>query len=221
MSEIKITDEIILKMRFGPKAQEIRSWGFEYPKDKKEFKDFKTPSKKHSDFLKPAKNFTRCINSNIKNGKMLYLASNTGGGKTLISQSLFFEALIKGVSVEFVCSSDLGQMVESVSKNQWGADPFLAAKSNYLNKLKTCDLLIIDDLASEFESQRQHIIDFLHRAYGRDQALVITTNLKLAQKAGVGQSVQSIYGQRTYSRICERAIIVEENLPDWRMGQFE
>ncbi len=128
-----------------------------------------------------AQNFSLDSNGMIFMGK-------TGVGKTHLSLSIANEVLKKGYGVVYGTASEfLGKL----EKEHFGR-----AEGNTLDLLSECDLLIIDDLGAEFQTQftSSAIHELINRRILEGKPSIISTNLSPAELA-------QFYGDRVSSRI--------------------
>ena len=147
-------------------------------------------------------NYVKHFDEFAKDGKGIIFYGGVGVGKTFYAGCIANALIDKGYSVIFTNFSSLAAQI-------YGAD-----KQAYLNKLSKCDLLIIDDLAAERETEYmgeliQMVID---RRYMNDKPIIITTNLTNAQL----KEQQNIRRARIYSRLFEMCLPVEVKGTDRR-----
>lgn len=128
-------------------------------------------------------NFTR-------EGGNLLLYGDTGTGKTFLSNCIAKALLDRGISVIYFTAFQLFELLE---KEVFHKD--VAAKDSH-EQIFSCDLLIIDDLGTEFSNSFTTSQLFLclneRLLYGK--STVISTNLSIKQ-------LQDLYTERTSSRI--------------------
>lgn len=164
----------------------------EFPVDEYTFDSFSVEfyAKEHQKAMKEildfcvnyAKNFTRKAQS-------LYLLGNTGLGKTHLTFAMAKEIVAKGYSVIY-CTAQT--MISALEKEHFGnTDERL--RDYYLN----CDVLILDDLGTEFlspvaQSELYNVIN--HRSLFQ-LPTIINSNLAPSQ-------IEQRYGERLLSRIC-------------------
>ena len=149
-----------------------------------------TVSAKMENVLKSAKEFAYDF-AKHKNRKNLLLMGNTGTGKTHVSTSIA-RVLIEG---GYYVLYDSAQNIVSVFENdkfRSGYGPYEPEADKYLE----CDLLIIDDLGTEFVNQ--FTVSCLYNLFttrrNRGLSTIVSTNLAPAELA-------SKYEGRIYSRI--------------------
>lgn len=120
----------------------------------------------------------------------LFLYGSTGVGKTFLSNCVAKELLDSGHSVVYFTASQLFQLLETVTFRRDGAD------SSSSQNLFDCDLLIIDDLGTEFATSfttSQLFLCLNERLLSR-KSTIISTNLNISQ-------LVELYSERTFSRI--------------------
>lgn len=146
-------------------------------------------SAKMQNVLNTAKGFARDFGK--KRGKNLLLMGNTGTGKTHISTSIA-KVLIEG---GYYVLYDSAQNIVSAFEN----DKFRSGYGQYepeAEKYLECDLLIVDDLGTEFVNQ--FAVSCLYNLFttrrNRGLSTIISTNLAPAELAAK-------YEGRIYSRI--------------------
>lgn len=126
----------------------------------------------------------QCID-NLKNQPIsILLMGPVGTGKTFVSNCIVNEALEKDLSVIYISSIDL---VDSF---------FEEDKDDTLQKLYKVDLLVIDDLGTEYMSEYSNAILFsiIDKRINYNKATVISTNLSYDE-------IKNYYKERVASRI--------------------
>ena len=104
----------------------------------------------------------------------ILLAGNTGLGKTHLSLAIANEVITKGYSVIYSTASAIIAGAENEKfRNNTG----------YLENLLSCDLLIIDDLGTEFATPFSVSVvnDIINSRLLKNQSTIISTNLTLEQ----------------------------------------
>ncbi|MBR3355156.1 MAG: ATP-binding protein [Oscillospiraceae bacterium] len=119
----------------------------------------------------------------------LLLMGRTGIGKTHLALSVANEILKKGYEVIYCSCSNILQIIDAErSENKF---------SDTLNSIKRCDLLILDDLGSEYINSYFNAIlyDIINSRLSEKKASIITTNIDDTSK------IQVRYGDKVTSRI--------------------
>ncbi len=124
-------------------------------------------------------------------GKNLLLIGSTGSGKTHISTSIAKRVISRGYSVLY----DSAQNIVTAFEN----DKFRSGYSrqeNVSDKYLECDLLILDDLGTEFVNQFTIgcLYNLLNTRSNRGLSTIVSTNLSAGE-------LVSRYDDRIYSRI--------------------
>lgn len=124
--------------------------------------------------------------------RSLYIYGPTGVGKTFITSCITNELLKKGIAVLYHSAYRLFGFVDDYKFNRVPRDNY---KSDY-DLIYDADLLIIDDLGTEFiNSNSQAVLfDILNTRYQTGKKTIISTNLSLAE-------IDGVYSERISSRI--------------------
>ena len=127
----------------------------------------------------------------------LFLTGQVGRGKTHLSAAIANEVLKSGKTVLYKRAIDLFDLIR---RYKFEEDPEQGRK--LLNQIKTCDLLVIDDLGAERTTDfvTEQLISILDDRNYNNKAWIISSNLSLSE---VGKT----YTDRTSDRILDRAKI--------------
>ena len=144
--------------------------------------------KRMSATLEAAKKYVEDFPSKMGN---LLILGNTGTGKTHISTSIAREIIAKGFSVLYDSAENILLDFEA-DKFKSGYGPHDSKSEKYME----CELLIIDDLGTEFASQFSTVslLNLINTRQNKGLATIISTNLGAEELAGR-------YDGRIYSRI--------------------
>ena len=137
--------------------------------------------------LERAKNFVQNFKTN---GGNLLLLGQTGCGKTFLSNCIAKALLDEGVSVVYFTAFELFRVFEeqTFKKNSSAED---------LNEhIFDCDLLIIDDLGTEFQNSftTARLFQCLNERLLQNKSTIISTNLSL-------EDMRDTYSERITSRV--------------------
>lgn len=126
----------------------------------------------------------------------LILMGNTGTGKTYLSSCIANLALSRGKTVYYQTSYKLCEMMEGVKFGKYDNPDELYDMSTTIKYANDTDLLIIDDLGTEFITQftAAALFDLLNTRLMKGKATIISTNLSLGK-------ISDIYSERLTSRI--------------------
>ena len=130
--------------------------------------------------------------------KNLFLYGNTGVGKTFLSNCVAKELLEQGYSVIYFTAF---QLFDILSKGIFDRDAdAIAAHQNIFE----CDLLIIDDLGTEFSNSftTSQLFLCINERLLRQKSTIISTNLNLNQMI-------DMYSERTWSRISSNYSLIK------------
>lgn len=123
----------------------------------------------------------------------ILMYGNTGLGKTHLSLAIANEVIQKGFGVIYVSAPSLAQSLE---KERFSRDK----SSSVSNMLLDCDLLIIDDLGTEFQTKfsTAELYNIFNSRLLLSKPVVINTNCEL-------EKLEEIYSDRFVSRIIGNA----------------
>ncbi len=130
--------------------------------------------------------------------KNLFLYGDTGVGKTFLSNCVAKELLDRGYSVIYFTAF---QLFDILSKGVFEKDAdAIAAHQNLFD----CDLLIIDDLGTEFANSftTSQLFLCINERILRQKSTVVSTNLNMNQMV-------ELYSERTLSRISSNYSIIK------------
>ena len=127
------------------------------------------------------------------NSENLMLTGNAGLGKTHAALAVAGAALDKGFDVIYISSPDFFGRVETL---HFGADPG-GEKETLLETAAGADLLILDDLGTEFNSSFviSTLYSLLNDRLGRRRPTILTTNIT------DGTLLEKLYTEKVASRI--------------------
>ncbi len=124
---------------------------------------------------------------NFGTGANLLLTGGTGLGKTHLSSAIAQKVIDKGYTVVYESAQTVFDAYESVR---------FGRGNDNTDKYITCDLLIIDDLGTEFSTQytASVLYQLVNQRLVNGKSLILSTNLG-------GKELLKRYGDRIYSRI--------------------
>lgn len=127
------------------------------------------------------------------NSENLMLTGNAGLGKTHAALAVAGAALDKGFDVIYISSPDFFSRVETL---HFGSDP-AGEKDALLETVSGADLLILDDLGTEFNSSFviSTLYSLLNDRLGRRRPTILTTNIT------DGTLLEKLYTEKVASRI--------------------
>ncbi|MBQ8001213.1 MAG: ATP-binding protein [Ruminococcus sp.] len=151
-------------------------------------------------------NFCRnyAINFNGE-GKSILMRGATGLGKTHLSLAIANEVLQKGYYAVYVSAPSLLARLENSHFNYNSSE-----EEQLLQTLGDCDLLIIDDLGTEFLTpySKSTIYNIFNNRLLKRKPMIINTNLTVRE-------LQDVYSQRFVSRIigeCDRLDFIGKDI---------
>lgn len=180
-------------MREALLKENIKSSGIGHLIDKQSFDNFSLDSYgEDREFMESvlmiAKNYAHSFNSGSKN---LVLSGKTGTGKTHISTAIARVVIERGFDVIYDTAQNIISAFED-DRFRYG----YSKSENAADKYMECDLLIIDDLGTEFITQFTFscLYNLLNTRLNKGLATVISTNLERAE-------LEKKYDDRLFSRI--------------------
>ena len=119
----------------------------------------------------------------------IILQGNTGLGKTHLSLAIAGEVIKRGFGVIYASAQNILSQLEN---EKFGRAQYADTEKNILE----CDLLILDDLGSEFRSQFtvSEVYNIINTRLLNGNPTIISTNLSM-------ESIEDIYTPRIASRI--------------------
>lgn len=150
-------------------------------------------------------NFIKNFNSDYHN---LFFYGTVGTGKSFLSNCVAKELIESGHSVIYFSASSLFDLLSKYSFDYKNRED---QRERYAD-LYQCDLLIIDDLGTEFTNQfvASQLFSLLNERHMGKKATIISTNLSL-------EELQNRYSDRIFSRITSHYEICKLTGPDIRM----
>lgn len=169
------------------KKENFSNFNFEYYSDKP-FGDKPSPRSNMKNIVEFSLNFIKNFDTTAES---LFFYGDSGLGKTFLANCIAKELLDRGKSVIYRTAPDL---IEGLRINKLNADS--SSYNEYLELLKECDLLIIDDLGTESITafSLQEFFNILNTRLLLGKKFIISTNLPLSE-------IMAIYPERIYSRI--------------------
>ena len=152
-------------------------------------------------------NFSLIRQMQDNNGLILY--GNVGTGKTFIAACIVNALIDRGFACYF---TNFTRLINQVSGSYSG-------KQEFIDKLNNYELLVIDDLAAERETDYTHEIIFnvIDTRCSSRKPLIVTTNLTAEQL----KNPDSEKKRRIYSRLLERCTPVEVKGNDRRKEKLK
>ncbi len=151
------------------------------------------------------KNFINNFNSDYHN---LFFYGTVGTGKSFLSGCVAKELIESGHSVIYFSAAGLFDVLSKIKFDYKSAEEL----HNSYEDLFQCDLLIIDDLGTEYTNNfvNSQLFSLINDRHLRQKAVIISTNLSLAD-------FRDRYSDRIFSRITSNYEICKITGPDIRM----
>lgn len=154
--------------------------------------------------LKVCHSFVDTFSREFRN---ILLYGDTGVGKTFLSHCIAKELIDTSCSVVYFTAAQLFDVLAESTFGRHGEQD-----SDIQEHIYDCDLLIIDDLGTELPNSFtvSQLFICLNERILRQRATIISTNLAL-------EDIQSIYSERTFSRISSNYTILRLTGDDIRI----
>jgi DNA replication protein DnaC len=141
----------------------------------------------------------------------LWIWGSTGVGKTHLARSIYVGMYSAGLKVEWVSATELANLFLAMQPWREDVNEKLRAQTR-IEKCKESETLFIDDLGSERLPKRQGAHDSPNEMFREGLrelldhhtgGLVVTTNRvgTIAKAKGQSDSIESLYGDRLFSRL--------------------
>lgn len=195
------------RVKFEARIKELRRAGF--PDDEMQNWTFAADDRTNEHITNVALKYVENFDTMRESGKGLLLYGTVGTGKTFTAACIANALIDKG----FPCLvTNFARLINTISGMYDG-------KQEYIDGLNRFALLVIDDLASEADTEYRNEIIFnvIDSRYRAGLPMIITTNLTAAEL----KKSADIRKQRIYSRLFERCIPVEVAGSDRRRDKLK
>ena len=195
------------RVEFERRVKEMRRAGF--PDDEMQNWTFTADDRANERITNVALKYVEKFDTMRADGKGLLLYGTVGTGKTFAAACIANALIDKG----YPCLvTNFARLINTISGMYDG-------KHEYIDGLNRFALLVIDDLASEADTEYRNEIIFnvIDSRYRAGLPMIITTNLTAAEL----KNSADIRKQRIYSRLFERCIPVEVKGSDRRRDRLK
>ncbi|MBQ8539786.1 MAG: ATP-binding protein [Ruminococcus sp.] len=133
------------------------------------------------------------------NSKGILMRGSTGLGKTHLSLAIANEVINKGYSVVYVSAPDI---LSKLEREHFSYN--YSSEEQLMQSLLDCDLLILDDLGTEFTTQFSStaIYNLFNSRINLGKPIIISTNLD-------AKELEKAYSQRFISRVMATCAILD------------
>ncbi len=154
----------------------FNSFSLEYYPDFEASGNKLTPKRRMHDILKYCREYVK--NFNLKSKSMLFMGK-TGLGKTHLSLSIASEVINNGYNVIYTSAWNMISTLENERFKNISAKSFSSSREDFIN----CDLLIIDDLGTEFSTgfSNSSLYDIIDTRLIFQRPIIISTNLSIEE----------------------------------------
>ncbi|MBR2743508.1 MAG: ATP-binding protein [Clostridia bacterium] len=143
-----------------------------------------------------------------KSGWNLIFTGKNGLGKTHLSSAIAHSLIDEGYDVVYETAGVIFSLMEDMRFGR------ATEEAEYrTERLNECDLLIIDDLGSEFTTQfvRSALFSIINGRLMNNKSMIISTNLPI-------EAISELYDERIYSRIAGNFTVLELYGEDIRLA---
>lgn len=188
------------------RIERLRMQGF----DKAEFRafTFENDDGKAQRITKAARIYCERFEQFKADGKGLMLFGNTGTGKTFTAACIANEIIDRGISV---LMTNFSRIVNKI-QNGFGG------RQEYIDSLNSFELLILDDLATERNTEfvNEIVYQIIDGRYRANLPMIVTTNITVDEMMNEPSTAR----KRIYSRILEKCHPIEVAGEDRRKQTF-
>lgn len=133
--------------------------------------------------------------------KSMLFTGNTGVGKTFLSTCIAKKIIEKGAGVLYMSAPKIAELLEEYKFNRSSLSFDNESKVHLMKKI---DLLIIDDLGTEFKTgyTLNAIYDLINDRLINNKKMIISTNLSM-------EEIKDTYSERLFSRFLGEFTILE------------
>lgn len=151
-----------------------------------------------------ARKYVENFDAMLKQGTGLLLCGQVGTGKSFLAAAIANELISQGTPC---LMTNFSRIISRISE-KFGGD------QKYLDNLNRFDLLVIDDLGAERDSEFtwEKVMNVIDSRYRAGLPLIVTTNLPMRDLS----DPSDIRRQRVFSRLREMCIFLEVNGMDRR-----
>lgn len=156
------------------KTHNFESFDFSYYSDKKN-KSGISPK----EYIQLAYNNSKKMCEDFENSKNIMFYGNSGLGKTFLSCCVAKEIIDLGYDVRFFSAVKLFSIYDEYKFNKGDFEE----NKRKIDEIYNCDLLIIDNLGTEFFTQNSlsFFLDILNERIIKNKKIIITTNLSIEE----------------------------------------
>jgi DNA replication protein DnaC len=163
--------------------------------------------------VRRVKKFVSNLDENLRTGKGIWFLGDVGTGKTTLAMLISKMALEEGHSVAIYSMPKLLARIRRTYEAEPGGDSY----SQFFDRLTSVDLLHIDDLGAERQTDWviEQLYAIVNERYEAQRSIMFTTNAEQVDPAKLSNSqsasrdrasemeVEKQIGKRTFSRLVE------------------
>lgn len=158
--------------------------------------------------MRVAKNYASNFSEMKRRGKGLVFFGGVGTGKTFAAACIANALISKGIPCMVTNFARLTNTLFGMNEN----------KQSYIDGLNQYELLVIDDLASERDTEymQETVMNIIDSRYRSGLPIIVTTNLTAQQL----KSPSDVRRERIFSRLMEMCVLIEADGKDRRKAKL-
>lgn len=151
--------------------------------------------------VQEVRRFVSQLDENLNAGRGIWFMGDVGTGKTTLAMLISKEALAAGHSVAIYSMPKLLARIRHTYESEPGADSY----SQFFDRLTSVDLLHIDDLGAERQTEWviEQLYSVVNERYETTRSITFTTNVSGKDMDERLAEVEGQIGKRTFSRLAE------------------
>jgi DNA replication protein DnaC len=151
--------------------------------------------------VQEVRRFVRNLDANLDAGKGTWFMGDTGTGKTTLAMLISKSALDQGRTVAIYSMPKLLARI----RRTYDAGPGDDTYSKFFDRLTSVDLLHIDDLGAERQTEwvLEQLYSIVNERYEAERSIMFTTNVSKGGMEERLKEVEEQIGKRTFSRLAE------------------
>jgi DNA replication protein DnaC len=151
--------------------------------------------------VQEVRRFIRNLDTNLSSGKGIWFMGDVGTGKTTLAMLVSKSALGLGRSVAIYSMPKLLARIRRTYEAGPGDDTY----SKFFDRLTSVDLLHIDDLGAERQTEwvLEQLYSIVNERYEAERSIMFTTNVSKSDMGERLKEVEDQVGRRTFSRLAE------------------
>lgn len=175
------------------------------------FESYEVQCQPQGEALRICRSYAEHFSEALEQGRGLILTGTTGTGKTMLSTAIANQIIRKGHTAIFTSV----RKIVGAAKATWSKSA-TKTEEQALRPFLDCDLLIIDEIGVQFDTDAERLImfDVINARYEAMRPMILISNYPIDATEGV--SVRSVMGDRVLDRLRECSTSVVFKWPSHR-----